>query len=74
MSSDGETEEIRAFGDWFVAQPHRHKVVIAGNHDFLIEDEPARAQALLRDGTYLPRGSPIFRNSATARRVFCCTR
>lgn len=33
----GREEEVRAFGKWFRAQPHKHKVVIAGNHDLSFE-------------------------------------
>jgi predicted phosphohydrolase len=53
MSLRGESREIRYFGDWFAAQPHRHKIVIAGNHDFLFADEPDQARALLRGCAYL---------------------
>ncbi len=53
MSNGGEPEEIRDFGEWLAALHHRHKIVIAGNHDFLFQDEPAKAQSLLRGCTYL---------------------
>jgi Icc-related predicted phosphoesterase len=33
--------------------PHRHKVVIAGNHDFAFEKRPAEARALLTHCIYL---------------------
>ncbi len=35
---NGTPEEFFAFRDWFVAQPHTHKIFIAGNHDFCLED------------------------------------
>ncbi|QSP94006.1 metallophosphatase domain-containing protein [Marinobacter salinisoli] len=28
------------FVEWFAAQPHEHKILIAGNHDFCFEDHP----------------------------------
>jgi len=46
----GTAEELAAFAAWFRAQPHRHKLFVAGNHDRLLEDAPASARALLGDG------------------------
>lgn len=50
----GSLEDVEAFGRWLARLPHRHKVVIAGNHDFCFERE-ARAQAIaaLGDVVYL---------------------
>ena len=53
VSRAGELPEIEAFTAWFAAQPHRHKILIAGNHDFLFEREPERARRLVRGATYL---------------------
>jgi len=44
----GHPLEVAEFLVWFAALPHRHKVLIAGNHDFLFETEPDAAMALLR--------------------------
>jgi len=49
----GRPREIAAFGAFLARLPHREKVVIAGNHDFLFQDEPERAQELLGPVTYL---------------------
>lgn len=49
----GRPEEIERFGAFLAGLPHRHKIVIAGNHDFLFERDPARARELLGDVTYL---------------------
>jgi predicted phosphohydrolase len=49
----GTEPEVEAFLDWLAAQPHRHKVLVAGNHDFLFEREPAKVRALVRDAVYL---------------------
>lgn len=35
----GREEEVRAFGKWFRAQPHKHKLVISGNHDLSFESD-----------------------------------
>lgn len=54
LSSTGKPREVEAFARFIGRQTHTHKVVIAGNHDFLFEREPERAEALLRDeATYL---------------------
>jgi len=49
----GAPEEVEAFARFLARLPHRHKIVIAGNHDFLFQDEPDRARALFGDVTYL---------------------
>lgn len=43
----GTEAEVRAFGEWLAEQPYEHKVLIAGNHDFLFEREPTLARSLL---------------------------
>jgi len=43
----GTVEEITEFNSWFSALPHKHKIFIAGNHDWLFETQPASAQKLL---------------------------
>ncbi len=48
----GRRDEIAAFDCWLGTQPHRHKVVVAGNHDFGLQDLPDRA-ALITRATYL---------------------
>lgn len=54
LSSTGKPREIEAFARFLARQSHPHKVVIAGNHDFLFEREPEHAEALLRGAaTYL---------------------
>ncbi|MEO1171874.1 MAG: metallophosphoesterase, partial [Myxococcota bacterium] len=55
MSGHGHLRELEAFAAWCEAQPHRHKVVIAGNHDFCFEraEECAQARQLLSSVHYL---------------------
>lgn len=40
MTSDGTLEELLSFNEQFMRNPHPHKVVIAGNHDLLLFDDP----------------------------------
>lgn len=43
---DGSPAEIAAFGKWLDSQPHKYKVFIAGNHDWLFERNRQRAEYL----------------------------
>jgi predicted phosphodiesterase len=48
----GTRAQLEAFDAWLGSLPHPHKVVIAGNHDFALERDPA-ARSWIRGGTYL---------------------
>jgi Icc-related predicted phosphoesterase len=37
VSYRGSENEIIDFADWFSSLPHKHKIMIPGNHDFLFE-------------------------------------
>jgi Icc-related predicted phosphoesterase len=37
VSGRGYTDEVSDFLKWFSVQPYRHKIFIAGNHDFFFE-------------------------------------
>ena len=49
----GYEQEVASFGRFLSQLPHRDKVVIAGNHDFLFEKQPELALDLLGGVTYL---------------------
>jgi predicted phosphohydrolase len=53
FSRRGKEAEVVRFNAWLGVQPHRAKLVVAGNHDFLFEQEPAIARSLLTHATYL---------------------
>src|ERR1700750_2766810 len=54
ISFNGRADTIADFNRWFAAQPHPHKILIAGNHDFLFEEDTMAARHLLSDSvTYL---------------------
>jgi Icc-related predicted phosphoesterase len=40
MSGSGSRAELTKFFDWFSVLPFKHKIVIAGNHDFFFEQAP----------------------------------
>lgn len=44
---------VRKFNDELGELPHRHKIVVAGNHDWPLMLEPDEARALLTSATYL---------------------
>ena len=50
FSMQGHVAETRAFLNWFAAQPHTHKIFIAGNHDFLFERRQQKAKAMVPEG------------------------
>lgn len=43
----GTIEEVSAFNVWFSSLPHKHKIFVAGNHDWLFERNPTMARAML---------------------------
>jgi len=50
----GRLDELAVVARWLRALPHRHKVVVAGNHDWCFVREPDAARAVLGEGiTYL---------------------
>lgn len=53
MTFGDRPKEIVEFNQWLGRQPHRHKVVIAGNHDSMFERHPGAARELLSNGSYL---------------------
>jgi Icc-related predicted phosphoesterase len=53
ISKRGRLPEIVEFNDWLGTLPHPHKIIIAGNHDFLFEQEPLVAKSLISNAIYL---------------------
>jgi Icc-related predicted phosphoesterase len=47
------TDEIDDFNAWLGSLPHKHKIVIAGNHDLLFEVRPTEARARITNAVYL---------------------
>ncbi len=52
MCSVGSMDEVIEFAEWFNALPHKHKLYIAGNHDWAFQRDLSTCVALI-DGTYL---------------------
>lgn len=53
LTKYGEVDEIDDFDDFLATLPHPHKLVIAGNHDWCFQRQPADSRARLRHATYL---------------------
>jgi predicted phosphohydrolase len=49
----GDLDELREAVAWIAALPHRHKVIVAGNHDWAFAREPAVARAAIAGAIYL---------------------
>ncbi|MBK8255839.1 MAG: metallophosphatase domain-containing protein [Polyangiaceae bacterium] len=51
--TSGKEIQARDFAKWFLAQPHPHKVVIAGNHDRCLELDLKLGAQIFNGATYL---------------------
>ena len=46
-TSSGSPGEVDRFLGWFASQSHQHKILVAGNHDWLFQMDPKAASLLL---------------------------
>jgi hypothetical protein len=53
LTRHGGPDELPDLNDWLGTLPHAHKLLIAGNHDFICEQQPERIPQLLSNATYL---------------------
>jgi len=49
----GTLEDVEDLNDWLDSLPHRHKIVIAGNHDAAFQETPDLAREALTNAIYL---------------------
>jgi Icc-related predicted phosphoesterase len=49
----GDLAELRIAAAWIARLPHRHKVIVAGNHDWAFTREPGAARAMFAGARYL---------------------
>lgn len=49
----GTLDNVEDLNDWLGALPHRHKIVIAGNHDWVFQEAPDHARDALTNAVYL---------------------
>lgn len=55
----GQIDEIVLFNRWFAGLPHKHKIFVAGNHDWLFETRPKYAQSLLSSNVVYLQDSAV---------------
>lgn len=55
----GTIDEIVLFNEWFSNLPHKHKIFVAGNHDWLFEISNSRARKLLDSSIHYLQDSSI---------------
>lgn len=53
ITRHGDLEDVEEFDRWLGTLPHRHKVVIAGNHDFCFQGQASRARSRITHAIYL---------------------
>jgi hypothetical protein len=70
MCRGGELDELREAAAWLAGLPHRHKIVIAGNHDWALAPcaRPASPRELCR--ACMARGQACPGDPAPARALF----
>jgi predicted phosphohydrolase len=56
LTRGGDIDELKRVGAFFATLPHRHKIVIAGNHDWGLVRTPEPAREALGDVIYLEDG------------------
>ncbi len=49
----GTLDNLEDLNDWLGTLPHRHKIIIAGNHDWVFQEAPDLARDVLTNATYL---------------------
>ncbi len=53
LTRHGSLEDVDDFNAWLGSLPHKHKVVICGNHDWCFQKTPAEARARITNAIYL---------------------
>jgi len=53
MCRRGDLAELRIAAQWIAGLPHRHKLIVAGNHDCAFAREPGAARAMFAGASYL---------------------
>jgi Icc-related predicted phosphoesterase len=55
----GQIDEIVDFNRWFSQLPHKYKIFVAGNHDWLFEKRPKYSQSLLASSVIYLQDSSV---------------
>ena len=46
LTAHGDLADVEALDSWLAFLPHRHKIVICGNHDFCFQEQMWSARAM----------------------------
>ena len=69
--TDTNEKRLRRFNAWMSRHPHRHKVVVGGNHDALLENMcNSRIRSILSECDYLVNESRTFGDSGSELVIF----
>lgn len=53
LTGRGRIHEVEEAVEWLLDQPHRYKIIVAGNHDWLFQRQPQLARGLVSKLIYL---------------------
>lgn len=53
ITRQGHLHELEDFNNWLGEQPHQHKIIIAGNHDWCFEATPNESRSIITNAIYL---------------------
>ena len=53
ITMHGKLSELNDFNDWLGEQPHKHKIIIAGNHDWCFERQKEASINIITNAVYL---------------------
>lgn len=53
LTRSGNLSELEEFNDFLGSLPHRHKIIVAGNHDFCFESDDEECARKLTNAIYL---------------------
>ena len=75
--SNTDPDGLRDFDEWLGELPHRHKIVVPGNHDFAVEAHPIPHSLFTNATLLIDQGLDVLglkfwgspRNSAIQRRI-----
>jgi len=56
---NGKESELYKFSKWFTALPHKHKIYVAGNHDWIFEKSEEKAIGILGESVIYLKDSEV---------------
>ena len=59
ITRDGRVHELFGINMWLSFLPHKHKIVIAGNHDWCFQNQTSLSASYLQNATYLHDSSVV---------------